>query len=62
MAIIDITNAFVTTRIENKKDIVIIRLRGKLSELMVVTATEIYKKYVSVNRNGEALNSLYGIM
>ena len=38
VAIIDIPNAFVTTRIENKKDIIIVRLRGKLAELMVVTA------------------------
>ena len=50
-----------------KKDIVIIRLRGKLAELMVATAPEIYKKYVSVNCKGElvlyaeALNALYGI-
>ena len=50
VAIIDIPNAFVTTRIENKKDIVIVRLRGKLAELMVATAPEIYKKYFSVNR------------
>ena len=68
MAIIDIPNAFVTIRIENKKDIVIVWLRGKLAELMVATATEIYKKYVSVNRKGELviyvedLNALYGIM
>ena len=68
MAIIDIPNAFVTTIIENKKDIVIVRLRGKSAELMVVTAPEIYKKYAYVNRKGElvlyveALNALYGIM
>ena len=51
--IIDIPNALVTTRIEDKKDIVIVRLRGKLAKLMVATAPEIYKKYVSVNRKGE---------
>ena len=68
MAIIDIPNAFVITIIEDKKDTVIVRLRGKLAELMVATAPEIYKKYVSVNRKGElviyveALNALYGIM
>ena len=68
MSIIDIPNAFVTTRIEDKKDIVIVRLRGKSAKLMVATASEIYKKYVSVNCKGEkvlyveALNSLYGIM
>ena len=45
-----------------------IRLRGKLAELMVATAPEIYKKYVTVNRKGglvlyvEELNSIYGIM
>ena len=38
VAIIDISNAFVTTRIEYKKDIVIVRLRGKLAELMAETA------------------------
>ena len=53
VAIIDIPNAFVTTRIENKKDIVTVRLRGKLAKLMVATDQEIYKKYVSVNRKGE---------
>ena len=68
MDIIDIPNAFVTTRIENKKDIVIVRLRVKLAEMMVATTPEIYKKYVSVNRKGylvlyvEALNALYGII
>ena len=48
VAIVDILNAFVTTRIEKKKDIVIVRLRGKLAELMVATAPEIYNKYISV--------------
>ena len=68
VAIIDIPNAFVTTRIGDKKDIVIVRLRGKLAELMVATAPEIYKKYFFVNRKGElvlyveALNALYDIM
>ena len=50
--IIDITNAFVTTRIEDKNDTVTVRLRGKLAELMVATAPEIYNKYVSVKRKG----------
>ena len=68
MAIIDISNVFVTTRIEDKNYIVTVQLREKLAELMVATAPEIYKKYVSVNRKGElviyaeALNALYVIM
>ena len=39
-----------------------------MAELMVATAPEIYKKYVTINRKGElviyveALNALYGIM
>ena len=39
-----------------------------MAELMVDTAPEIYKKYVSVNRKGElvlyveALNAIYGII
>ena len=52
LAIIDINNAFVTTRIEDNNYIVTVRLRGKLAELIVATAPEIYKKYVSVNRKG----------
>ena len=50
VAIVDTPNAFVTTRIEKKYDIATIRLQGKLAELMVATAPEIYKKYVTVNR------------
>ena len=53
VAIIDIPNAFVTTRIEDKRVIVIVRLRDKFAKLMVATAPEIYKKHVSVNRKGE---------
>ena len=53
VTIVDTPNAFVTTRIEKKDDIATIRLRGKLAELMVATAPEIYKKYVTVNRKGE---------
>ena len=51
-----------------KDDIATIRLQGKLAELMVATAPEIYKKYVTVNRKGElvlyveALNALYWIL
>ena len=68
VAIVDIPNSFVTTRIEKKDYIATIRLRGKLTKLMVATAPEIHKKYVTINRKGElvlyveALNALYGIM
>ena len=38
VAIIDIAIAFVQTQIEDDNDIVIMRLRGKLAELMAATA------------------------
>ena len=68
VAVIDIPNAFVQTRLENDADKAIMRLRGKLAELMVKVAPEIYTKYVIVNSKGETvlyvrlLNALYGIM
>jgi hypothetical protein len=70
MAVIDIPNAFVQTRLEDDNDKAIMRLRGKLAELMVKVAPEIYTKYVIINSKGETvlyvrlLNALllYGIM
>jgi hypothetical protein len=68
VAVIDILNAFVQTRLEDDADKAIMRLRGKLAELMVKVAPEIYTKYVIINSKGETvlnvrlLNALYGIM
>jgi hypothetical protein len=68
VAVIDIPNAFVQTRLEDDVDKAIMRLRGKLVELMVKVAPEIYTKYVIINSKGETvlyvrlLNALYGIM
>jgi hypothetical protein len=70
VAVIDIPNAFVQTRLEDDADKAIICLRGKLTELMVKIAPEIYTKYVIINSKGETvlyvrlyiLNALYGIM
>ena len=68
VAVIDIPNAFVQTQLENDEDKAIMRLRGKLAELMVKVAPEIYSKYVIINSKGQKvlyvrlLNALYGIM
>ena len=68
VATIDILNAFVQTRLDNDSNKVLMRLHGKLAELMVKVAPEIYSKYVSVDSKGELvlyvhlLNVLYGIM
>lgn len=68
VAIIDIPNAFVTTCLTNEEDKAIMRMRGKLTELLVKVAPKIYMKYVTMNSKGETvlyvklLNALYGIM
>ncbi len=68
VAVIGIPNAFVQTRLENEEDKAVMRLRGKLAELMVKVAPKIYTKYVIINRKGKTalyvrlLNALYGIM
>ena len=68
VAIVDIPNAFIQTRIKDKKDKAVLRLRGKLAELMVKVAPQIYRKHVIINRKGEMvlyvriLNAIYGIM
>ena len=38
VAIIEIPNAFIHTRIQNDKDRVILRLKGKLADLLIETA------------------------
>jgi hypothetical protein len=65
---IDIPNAFVETKLENEEVKAIMRLRGKLAELIVRVAPEVYKKYVFVNKKGETvlyvklLNALCGVL
>ena len=64
----DIPNAFITTRIENEEDKVIMRLQGRLAELMAATAPEIYKQYVTIYHKVKkalyvrTLNEIYSIM
>ena len=68
VAVIDTPNAFIQTRTQNDEDKVILRLRGKLAELLIKTAPEIYRKHITINRKGETvlyvrfLNAIYGIM
>ena len=68
VVVIDIPNAFIQTRLKDEKDKVVMQMRGKLAELMVTVAPEIYCKHVSINKKGETvlyvhlLNALYGLM
>ena len=68
VAVIDIPDAFIHTRIENDEYKVVLRLRGKLADLLIKTAPEIYRKHITINRMSETvlyvrvLNAIYGIM
>jgi hypothetical protein len=65
VAITDIPNAFITADMEGKS--VYMKLRGKVAELLVRTAPELYRKYV-IYENGkitlyvEALKAIYGTL
>ena len=67
-AVIDIPNDFIQTIIKDDKDKVVLSLRGKLADLLIKTAPEIYRKNITINRKGETvlyvreLNAIYGIM
>ena len=68
VAVIDIPNAFIQTRIQDKKDMALIKIRGILVEILVEIAPDVYGPFVSVNRKGEkelivrCLNAIYGTM
>ncbi len=68
VAIIDIPNAFIQTRVEDKKDWVIIRIHGVVVDWLTKIAPEVYTQYVSADRKGakmllvEFMNAIYGTM
>lgn len=52
VAIKDIPNVFVQTRIEVETDMTTMRMRGKLAELLIQVVLEIYSKHVTINGKG----------
>jgi hypothetical protein len=68
VATIDIPNAFIQTRIEDEKDMAIIKIRGVLADMLVEIAPEVYGAYVTKDRKGvsqlitQCLNAIYGTM
>ena len=68
VAVIDIPNAFIQTRIENKKDQAIIKMRGVLVDILVQIAPDTYKPFVTKDKKGnkqlliQCQNALYGTM
>jgi hypothetical protein len=68
VAVIDIPNAFIQTRIEDEKDMAFIKLRGVLVDILVKIAPDVYESYVTVDKKGQkqllvqCQNALYGTM
>ena len=69
IAIVDIPNAFIQTCIKDEKDVVIIKLRGILVDILVDIAPDEYKSFVSTkDRKGikqllvQCHNAIYGMM
>ncbi len=51
-AIVDTPNAFIQMRVEDKKDWVIIQIRGVVVDWLTKIAPEVYTHYVSADRKG----------
>jgi hypothetical protein len=72
VAVVDIPNAFVQTRVENEKDVAFIKIRGILVDILVdilvEIAPDVFKSYVSKYKKGskqflvQCQNALYGSM
>ena len=68
VAVIDIPNAFIQTRIEDESDMAIIRIRGVLVDMLVDIAPDVYKEYVTKDKKGnsqlivQCQNAIYGTM
>jgi hypothetical protein len=68
VTVIDIPNAFVQTRVEDEKDMAIIKLRGVLVDILVEMAPDVYKSYATTDKKGtkqllvQCQNALYGTM
>ena len=65
VATVDIPNAFVQTDMDDEK--VVMKMRGKLAELLVQVAPEIYREYVVIERGQKVLylelrKALYGML
>jgi hypothetical protein len=65
---VDIPNTFVQTRVKNEKDMVFIKIRGILVDILVEISPGVYKSYVSKDKKGskqllvQFQNALYGTM
>jgi hypothetical protein len=50
VAVVDVPNGFVQTRVENENDMAFIKIRGILVDILVEIAPDVYKPYVSKDK------------
>ncbi len=68
VAVVDIPNAFIQTKVDDAKDRVIIRITGVIVDWLVKVAPKVYASYVATNSKGvnsllvECYNAIYGTM
>jgi hypothetical protein len=68
VAVVDIPNAFAQTRVENEKDMTLIKIRGILLDILVEISPDVYKSYASKDKKGskqllvQYQNALYDTM
>jgi hypothetical protein len=68
VAVIDIPNAFIQTRVEDEKDMAILKIRGVLVDMLLKIAPDVYGPYVTTDKKGvkqvivQSLNAIYGTM
>jgi hypothetical protein len=68
VAVIDIPNAFIQTRVENEEDMAFIKIRGVLIDILVEIAPDVYKPFVIKDNLGskqllvQCQNAHYGTM
>ena len=68
VAVVDIPNAFIQTRIEDEEDMAIIKIRGVLVDMLTDIAPDVYKPYVTMDKKGikqlvvQCQNAIYGTM
>jgi len=47
VAVIDIPNAFIQTRVQDEKDVALIRIQGVLVDILLLIAPDVYGPYVT---------------
>jgi hypothetical protein len=68
VAVIDILNAFIQTRVDDARDCVIICITGVIVDWLVKVVPKVYVLYVATNSKGvnsllvECYNAIYGTM